>query len=143
MAKPVSTLIGLILLVVGVVGFIPNTHNLLGAHLSPAHNAVHIVSGLLALYFGIKGTPGQAKAFALIFGIVYAALGVVGYLMGKPGEVTLASMRGQSDEHLFPVIKGTLELGTTDHYIHIAVGVLFLIAAIATRISSAPRTQTA
>jgi len=52
MAKTVAKLLGVILLLVGVLGF---THLLdsLGAHLSPVHNLIHIVSGVIALYFGL------------------------------------------------------------------------------------------
>ncbi len=53
MGKTVCKLLGLILLIVGLLGF---THILdpLGAHVGPAHathNLVHIVSGVLALYY--------------------------------------------------------------------------------------------
>jgi len=54
MAKTVCKILGVVFLLVGVVGFVAPT--LLGAHLSPAHNAVHIVSGVIALYFGFAGT---------------------------------------------------------------------------------------
>src|SRR6185503_1534825 len=80
MAKTVCKILGVVLLLVGVCGFaLPH---LLGAHLSPAHNAVHIVSGLIALYFGFAGTLSGAKAFALVFGVVYLALGVLGLALG-------------------------------------------------------------
>src|SRR5207248_9764242 len=103
------------------VGFIPAAHTLLGAHLSPAHNAVHLSPGAVSLYFGTKGTLGQARTFCLSVGIVYGLLGVVGFILGK--EVTFM---GNADAHLVPVLKGTLELGTMDHVIHIAIGLLFL-----------------
>jgi len=50
MAKTVCKILGVVLLLVGVCGFV--APRLLGAHLFPAHNGVHIVSGIIALYFG-------------------------------------------------------------------------------------------
>src|SRR5258708_22719606 len=77
MAKTVCNLLGLVLLLVGVLGF---THLLdsLGAHVGPAyaaHNAVHIVSGLVALYFGFAGSAGRARGFCFLFVLGYLALG--------------------------------------------------------------------
>src|SRR5438477_13039553 len=113
MAKTVCKLLGLVLLLVGVLGF---THLLdsLGAHVGPAyaaHNAVHIVSGLIALYFGFAGSAGAARGFCLLFGIVYLLLGVAGWFLGT------------GPDHVFHI--GTLlTLGSMAHIIHIRVGLL-------------------
>jgi hypothetical protein len=115
MAKTVCKLLGLVLLLVGVLGF---THLLdsLGAHVGPtyaAHNAVHIVSGLLALYFGFAGSAGGARGFCFLFGLVYLALGLCGWFLGTGAD------------HMFNI--GTfLTLGKMDHIIHLVVGVAFL-----------------
>src|SRR5712692_1767802 len=115
MAKTVCKLLGLVLSLVGVLGF---THLLdsLGAHVGPAyaaHNAVHIVSGLVALYFGFAGSAGGARGFCFLFGLVYLLLGVAGWFMGT------------GPDHMFNV--GTLlMLGKMDHIIHILLGVVFL-----------------
>ena len=66
MAKTICKILGVVFLLVGVVGFAAPT--LLGAHLTPPHNVVHIVSGVIALYFGFAGSLGGAKAFCLILG---------------------------------------------------------------------------
>ena len=63
MAKTVCKILGVVFLLVGVCGFV--APHLLGAHLSPAHNVVHLVSGALALYFGFAGTFSAAKMFSL------------------------------------------------------------------------------
>ena len=76
MAKTVCKILGVVFLLVGVAGFA--APNLLGAHLTPPHNVVHIVSGVVALYFGFAGSLSGAKGFCLIFGLVYLALGLVG-----------------------------------------------------------------
>ena len=55
MAKQVCMILGVVFLLVGILGFV--MPGLLGAHLTLAHNIVHLVTGALALWFGLKGTP--------------------------------------------------------------------------------------
>ena len=112
MAKTVCKLLGIVFVIVGVAGFV--APNLLGAHLMPAHNLVHLVSGAIALYFGFAGSYGAAKGFCLIFGIVYLLLGVAGWFLGT------------GPEHLFHVGGEMLTLGKVDHIIHVLLGVVFL-----------------
>jgi hypothetical protein len=111
MAKTVCKLLGVIFVFVGIAGIF--SHDLLGAHLNMAHNMVHIVSGVIALYFGFSGTASGARGFCLLFGLVYLLLGVCGWFLGTGAE------------HMFNV--GTLlRLGKMDHIIHILLGVGFL-----------------
>ena|SRR5689334_22536470 len=117
MAKTVCKILGVVFVLVGVCGFV--APRLLGAHLTPAHNVVHIVSGIIALYFGFAGTLSAAKIFALVFGVVYLALGILGMALGT----------GQ--EKMWMV--GPLDLGQSDHGIHILLGVVFLAGGLFTR----------
>src|SRR5437588_5026427 len=118
MAKTVAKILGIVFILVGIVGFVAPT--LLGAHLSPLHNIVHLISGAIALYFGFAGSLGGAKMFCIIFGIVYALLGVCGFLLGT------------GPEHMLP-IDDLLMLGTMDHVVHILLGIVFLIGGFLTR----------
>lgn len=119
MAKTICTILGVVFILVGLAGFAK--HDLLGAHLSAAHNVIHLVSGALALFFGLKGSLSGARMFCIIFGAVYLLLGIAGFALG-------------SGEHrIFAVIPGTLELGTMDHVIHVALGVIFLIGGFITK----------
>ena len=63
MAKTVCKILGVVFLLVGLLGFVQP--DFLGAHLSRAHNVVHIVSGAIALYLGFAGTLAAAKTFFL------------------------------------------------------------------------------
>jgi Domain of unknown function (DUF4383) len=119
MAKTIAKILGLVLLLVGVLGF-TTVLAPLGAHLNPAHNAVHLLTGVIALYFGFAATLSAARAFDLLFGAVYLLLGICGYLLGDAGNAHML--------HL-----GPLMLGTMDHIIHIAVGALFLVGGLMTR----------
>lgn len=117
MAKTICKILGVVFLLVGVAGFAAPT--LLGAHLTPPHNVVHIVSGVIALYFGFAGALSGAKAFCLVFGVVYLALGILGLVLGTPPE------------RMWMV--GPLHFGTVDHGIHILLGVLFLAGGLFTK----------
>jgi hypothetical protein len=131
MAKTICTLLGAVLLLVGIVGFV--APGLMGTHLSLAHDLVHILSGALALYFGLAGTLAGARAFCLAFGAVYLLLGIVGFLLGAAGPVS-PGMPGMSpDSHLFKVLPGILELGTMDHCIHLLLGIVFLAGGLLTK----------
>jgi uncharacterized protein DUF4383 len=117
MAKTVCKILGVVFLLVGICGFV--APNLLGAHLTPAHNAVHIVSGAIALYFGFAGALSGAKIFSLVFGVVYLALGILGMALGDGAE------------RMWMV--GPLHFGQADHGIHILLGVIFLAGGLFTR----------
>ena len=117
MAKTVCKILGVVFLLVGVIGFA--APNLLGAHLTPPHNVVHIVSGAIALYLGFAGSLSAAKTFALVFGVVYLALGILGMAMGVGAE------------RMWMV--GPLHFGSADHGIHILLGVIFLAGGLFTK----------
>ena len=117
MAKTVCKILGVVLLLVGVAGFAFPT--LLGAHLSPAHNAVHIISGAIALYLGFAGALSAAKTFSLVFGVVYLALGILGLTLGV------------GEERMWMV--GPLHFGTVDHAIHVLLGIVFLAGGLFTK----------
>src|SRR6185503_4023459 len=102
MAKTVCKILGVVFLLVGVCGFA--APNLLGAHLMPVHNVIHIVSGAIALYLGFAGTLSAAKIFCLVFGVVYLGLGVLGLAFGTGAD------------RMWMV--GPLHFGQVDHFIH-------------------------
>lgn len=131
LAKTVATIMGVVFILAGLVGFISN--DLLGFHLTFFHNAaVHIVSGLVSLYFGLKGTLAGARLFCLIFGAVYALIGVFGFLLGST-QAPSAGVPGPSDSRLWKVLPSLLELGTSDHILHILLGLIFVIGGLLTK----------
>jgi hypothetical protein len=122
MAKTIATFLGVIFILVGLAGFA--VHDLLGAHLSPAHNIIHLVSGAIALFLGLKGSLSAARMFCLVFGAVYLLLGILGFALGS------------GDGNMFAIIPGTLELGRMDHIIHVVLGLIFLIGGFMTNAGS-------
>jgi len=117
MAKTVCKVLGVVFLLIGIAGFV--NQGLLGAHLTPAHNVVHLVTGGIALYFGFAGSVAGAKGFSLVFGVVYLALGILGMALGNGAD------------HLWMV--GPLHFGQADHAIHLLLGVVFLAGGLFTK----------
>lgn len=86
MLKILAILFGLVMIVLGILGFLPDftpNNKLLTLFLvNPMHNVVHLLTGILALVCGL--TSGFAsKMFFIIFGIVYAIVAVLGFMIGQ------------------------------------------------------------
>jgi hypothetical protein len=109
--------LGVALLGVGFAGFA--WPHLLGMHLTPAHNGIHIASGLLAFYIGSARGGAGARTFLLVFAFIYALLGVAGLL--APGLV--ARVIG----HDGPL---TAQALMADNLVHIALGAAAGIVAL-------------
>ena len=131
MAKTIATILGVVFLLVGILGFV--APGMLGMHLSVAHNLVHIISGAIALYLGLKGTLAAARTFCLVFGVVYLLLGVAGFLLGGDSQHTVGGITHGTDSRLLSVIPGTLEFGSMDHTVHVLLGIIFIVGALLTK----------
>jgi hypothetical protein len=115
MTKKIAAMIGAGLVLLGLVGFL--VPGLLGMHLSPGHNLIHLASGALAIFFGLKATPAASKAFCLFPGLLYAVLGSVGLMVGGLDQ-------------LITVLPDGVALGFADHVAHLVFGASFLLAAL-------------
>jgi hypothetical protein len=109
MVTKTTTFGGVLLVIVGLLGFI--APNFMGMHLSAAHNVVLLLSGVLAIYFGLMATQAAGRAFCLAFGTVFCLLGLAGFVAGGTG---------------YTFIPGSLVLGTMDHLAHLILGAVFL-----------------
>ena len=114
MAKTMAVLFGLVFLVVGILGFVPavtKDQMLLGIfHVNTAHNAVHLLSGVVALICGMMGI-GAARMYFKIFGLVYAAVAVLGFM--NPGEHVM--------------LLGLISNNMADTWLHVAIAAVSLI----------------
>jgi hypothetical protein len=81
MARTFTMILGVILLIVGVVGFITggHDHDLIVFGINTAHNVVHALSGFVAL---IAARAGErfSRIFCLVFGAVYGLVALAGFL---------------------------------------------------------------
>lgn len=125
MAKTMCRVLGVLFLAIGIAGFL--APNLMGLHLSGAHNVIHLATGAVAAFLGWRGSYNGCRLFCLIFGAVYGLLGIGG-LMAGPGTPTVGNL--VSEDHLLKLIPGQLEFGMADSIVHLIAGILFLGAAV-------------
>jgi Domain of unknown function (DUF4383) len=113
MVKTMAVLFGLVFLVVGILGLVPavtKDQMLLGIfHVNTAHNAVHLLSGVVALLCGMSGA-GASRIYFRIFGLVYAAVAVMGFL--NPGDTMLL---------------GLITNNTADTWLHVGIAAVSLL----------------
>lgn len=72
----------------GIVLNATNNDNALGKNFLPftwTHDIVHVVLAAAAFIFGYATLPGKVvKTFAIIFGVVYGGLGILGFIVEDP-----------------------------------------------------------
>ena len=110
MAKGYAVVVGLVLTLVGILGFVLGNKDFMGLHFNLTHNAIHLVSGVIGLAAGLTGGGKGARTYAQVFGVVYLLVGIVGLA------------------NLLPSLNETLMLNTRYNAIHLAVGLLGVLA---------------
>jgi hypothetical protein len=109
-AKTAALVIGVVFILVGILGFVPNPL------VSPtgifvtntAHNLVHIVSGIVILA-GAYSAFGAALTLK-VFGVVYALVAVIGFF--TTGNMLL----------------GFIQVNHADHWLHVVLAIVILAA---------------
>lgn len=86
MLKTIGIIFGVVLLLVGVLGFIPAAtpkDMLLGIfHVNTVHNIIHLLTGAISLWTALQ-SEYAVRQFFRIFGIVYAVVMVLGFFYGE------------------------------------------------------------
>ncbi len=117
MAKKLAVVFGVVFVLVGALGFIPNP--IVGAGgifvTDTLHNLVHLLIGVVLLIVAVNA-PSKSSLWMNIFGVVYLLLAVLGFLTIPAGGALL----------------GLVTMNTADHFLHVFLGVVLLIAGIAT-----------
>jgi hypothetical protein len=117
MAKSYAIVIGAVLTLVGILGFIRGQAGMtmmgMSLQFSLIHNVIHLATGLLGLALGFAGGGKHARAFAQVFGVIYTLVAVLGFAHA-PGFVV-----------------SMLNLNTSYNMIHLVVGLLGLLAGFA------------
>ena len=119
MAHTACKILGVAFLIAGLVGFV--MPHFLGFHLTTIHNVIHLATAAVALYLGFAGSLTAARTFCLVFGAVYALLGVLGFAM----PALVATILG----HPGPVSSADL---MPDNLFHLTVGAAFVLAGLRT-----------
>jgi hypothetical protein len=109
-ARKVAMWVGVLVLVVGLAGFVPalvTDGKVLGLFLvDPLHNIVHLLTGALAIYAS-KTSEQATRTYFKVFGAVYALVTVSGFMTGTG---------------LF----GLLPVNEADNLLHLFLAALFL-----------------
>jgi hypothetical protein len=117
MAKKLAVVFGVVFVLVGVLGFIPNP--IVGAGgifvTDTLHDLVHLIIGIVLLIVAVNA-PSKSSLWLNIFGVVYLLLAVLGFLTIPSGGMLL----------------GLVTMNTADHFLHVVLGIALLIAGIAT-----------
>jgi len=123
MAKKLAVLFGVIFVLVGVLGFIPNP--IAGPtgifQTDGIHNLVHFIIGVVLLIVAFAA-PAKSSAWLTIVGVIYLLLAVLGFLMISHGGMLL----------------GMVTMNMADHWLHVVLGVVLVVAGMATKGSSRP-----
>jgi hypothetical protein len=121
-AQLYALLFGVVLLIVGILGFIANSSFGAGNDVNGSdfiifevngwHNIVHILSGLLGL--AVWRRPAAARAYALGFGAVYLVVTIWGFITG--------------DQVLW-----LIPVDTADNILHLLIAAAGLAAGLSSR----------
>lgn len=127
-AQLYSLLFGIVLLAVGILGFVADSSFGTGSDVEGSdfiifevngwHNIVHILTGLLGL--ALARRRDTARAYALGFGAVYLVVTIWGFITG--------------DQVLW-----LIPVDAADNVLHLLIAVAGLAAGLASRDASAPR----
>lgn len=123
MAKTIALVFGVIFVLVGLLGFVPNP--LVGMEgifeTDAMHNIVHLLFGIILLFVALKAA-GKSALWLKILGAVYLVLAILGFLMVPEGGALL----------------GFVHANHADHWLHVVLGVVLLAAGFMGKGSSAP-----
>jgi hypothetical protein len=109
--------LGVILLLVGVLGFANPW--LLGMHLTPLNDVLHLMSAGAALYFATQAARSTLRTVCLAFGAMYLALAAMGYLAPDVMAATIGYDAQANANDLVP-----------DTVAHILMGGAFLLPGL-------------
>lgn len=113
MVKKAAQIIGWVLLIVGVLGFIPGITNadglLLGIfHVDALHNIIHLITGGAAVYAYSAGGK-TSKMFFQVFGVIYALIAILGF-MTPEGESILGLVVTNGADNMLHVVIAVVAL---------------------------------
>ncbi len=121
MAKKLAVLFGIVFVLVGILGFIPNPIvGPMGFFMTDGlHNIVHFVIGVVLLIVAVAA-PAKSSTWLTIFGVVYLLLAVLGFITIPGGGALL----------------GMVQMNMADHWLHVVLGVVLIVCGLATKRSA-------
>jgi hypothetical protein len=120
MIKNLAILFGAVFLLVGILGFIPAAtphHKLLGLFMvGGVHNAIHLLSGVLAIA-GAMASEKYAQLYFRAFGTVYLLVTIIGFVQKN-------------------TVLGIFAVNTADNFLHLVLAVAILGVGFGVKLSS-------
>lgn len=113
LAKPLAWLLGVVLTVVGVLGFVLPSPLLGLFAVDPVHNVVHLLSGVIGLAAASKG-ESMAKLFLIVFGLIYLVVTAWGFFVNEN-------------------VLGIFVVNSADNYLHLAIGAVCVIVGFGSK----------
>ncbi len=119
MLKIFTLTLGAILLAVGILGVVTggHNHNLIIFGINTTHNAVHILSGILALIAALISLKA-AKIYCLAFGAIYGLVTIAGFVN-------------------MPQVVSLLNLNTPDNFLHLGITAACLYFGLTSKTTAA------
>ena len=112
-AKSYAQLLGVVLTLVGILGFINVTPLVSDGRIlsifaiDPLHNVIHLASGIVGLAAGFMSQGKYARTYAGVFGLVYGLVTVLGFVQGTS-------------------VLGLVTVNAADNFLHTAIAVASL-----------------
>jgi len=117
MAKTLGMLFGIVFLAIGILGFVPGITKdemLLNIFMvNTVHSIVHIASGAVFLIASMSGA-GAARLWFQIFGLIYAVVAIMGFVVGNG------------------MIFNLISNNTADTWLHVVLAVVMLLIGFGT-----------
>lgn len=103
--KNIYLVVGAVLVLVGVLGFVMPSPLLGIFEVNTLHNIIHLASGALTLVAAMQGI-GAMRMWGRAFGLVYLAVGILGFVD--------------------PALFGLMHVNLPDNLLHVALAAIFL-----------------
>src|SRR5215470_5648842 len=121
--KRIAMIFGVIFVIVGVLGWVPAFNpdgKLLGLFdVNPAHNLVHLATGIVGIIAGVS-SDRASKTFFQVFGVIYAVVAVMGFFVGNA-----------------PLL-GIVSNNSADAVLHVVIAVVALYLGFGMSVATAP-----
>lgn len=113
MAKMLAIVFGVVFVLVGILGWVPNPIVGAGAlfDTNMVHDLVHLVFGLVLLAVAFL-MPKHASVSLKVLGIVYLLIALLGFMLVPDGGLLL----------------GLVNTNMADHLLHVVLGIVLLVA---------------
>ena len=111
MLKNIAIAFGIVFIIVGILGFVsavtPNGLLLGYFEVNPAHNVVHLATGVVALIVAFASEKAM-RLFFQIFGVIYALVALMGFFTGNQ-----------------PLL-GIVAINAADNWLHVLIAIVAL-----------------